>query len=238
MKIAVVDDEKLFQMQLQMMVQKLAEKKELPFTVDAFSGGKEFIESLSSTRYDIVFMDIFMPEMDGIATATKLRELTERTFLIFLTASEGHYPEAFSLHAFDYVTKPFSIERIEQVLDEIVEHTPMDESFIKVSVGTQERKIYRRDIVSATTDGHYLEIHVTSGEEHRVRMTVSEFLEQVENDARYNVINRGIVVNMDRIEKLGTAEVIMDDGTYFPVTAKKASSIIQFIHDYKFRTGK
>ena len=100
MRVAVIDDENIFRMQLKMMVEKLAKIKAVHILVDEFSGGQEFIDTLSEKRYDIVFMDIYMPGMDGIETAKTLRRRTERTFLIFLTASDGHYPDAFSLHAF------------------------------------------------------------------------------------------------------------------------------------------
>ena len=235
MRIAVVDDEKMFQMQLSMMIEKFAQQREITLDVDSYSGGEEFIEALADTRYDVVFMDIFMPEMDGIATATKLRELTERTFLIFLTASDGHYPDAFALHAFDYVTKPFTIERISQVMTEVLAHTPMDESFVKFTIASTERKVYLKSIVAVTTDGHYLDITIDDGDIIRVRYTASQFLEMTNNDSRFIQVNRGIILNMDQIEKYDTYEIIMTDGTNYPVSVKKGAQVVSQINDYKFR---
>ena len=234
MRIAVIDDESIFRMQLKMMVEKVAAEKEIHMEVEEFGSGPEFIDSLSDRRYDIVFMDIFMPDMDGIATAKKLRDLTERTFLIFMTASEGHYPDAFSLHAFDYVTKPFTLERIKQVLDEIIEHTPMDESFIKITVGALEEKIYLKDIVSVTTDGHYLEINKNDGVVNRVRLTSGEFLKMAGEDKRFIMVNRGIIINMDYIDYVDGGDIYMDDKSIFPISARKVSEISQQIKDYQF----
>ncbi len=236
MRIAVIDDENIFRMQLKMMVAKVAASNEIPLDVEEFESGPEFIAALSERRFDIVFMDIFMPEMDGIETAKKLRELTERTFLIFMTASEGHYPDAFSLHAFDYVTKPFTLERIETVIREIISHTPMDEAFIKISVGSVDEKIYLKDIFSVTTDGHYLEINKGDGTASRVRLTSGEFLNDTGADKRFIMINRGIIINMDYIEKIDGADVYLNDGTIFPISAKKVADIKQKITDYQFST--
>ncbi len=234
MRIAVIDDENIFRMQLKMMVEKVAASHEIPLDVEEFESGPEFIAVLSERRFDIVFMDIFMPEMDGIETAKKLRELTERTFLIFMTASEGHYPDAFSLHAFDYVTKPFTLERIETVIREIISHTPMDEAFIKISVGSVDEKIYLKDIVSVTTDGHYLEINKGDNTSSRVRLTSGEFLNDTGTDKRFIMINRGIIINMDYIDKIDGADVYLKDGTIFPISAKKVADIKQQITDYQF----
>jgi len=234
MRVAVIDDESIFRMQLKMMVEKLSKSKEIPLEVEEFDNGPEFIEALSDRRFDIVFMDIFMPDMDGIETAKKLRELTERTFLIFMTASEGHYPDAFSLHAFDYVTKPFTLDRIEQVLTEILDHTPMDEAFIKVTVGSIEEKIYLKDIVSVTTDGHYLEINKNDGDSTRARLTSGEFLDMAGTDKRFVMVNRGIIINMDYIDYVQGGDIHMDDKSIFPISARKIGEISQQIKDYQF----
>ncbi len=234
MRVAVIDDESIFRMQLKMMVEKLSASKEIPLEVEEFSSGPEFISVLSERRFDIVFMDIFMPDMDGIEAAKKLREMTEKTFLIFMTASEGHYPDAFSLHAFDYVTKPFTIERINQVLTEIIEHTPMDAAFIKLSSGPIDEKVYLKDIISVTTDGHYLEINKDDGTTSRVRLTSGEFLDLAGADKRFIMVNRGIIINMDFIHHLEGGDIYMDDKSIFPISARKVSEISQQIKDYQF----
>lgn len=234
MRVAVIDDESIFRMQLKMMVEKVAENRALTLDVEEFETGQSFVDALSERRFDIVFMDIYMPDMDGIETAKKLRELTEKTFLIFMTASEGHYPDAFSLHAFDYVTKPFTLERIDNLISEIVAHTPIDALFIKITVGSVDERIYLKNIVSVTTDGHYLEIHKDDGTSSRVRLTSGEFINMTGSDKRFIMINRGIIINMDYIDRIEGPDVMLDDRSIFPISAKKVADITQKIRDYQF----
>ena len=237
MRVAVIDDESIFRMQLKMMVEKVASKRALNLEVEEFETGQSFVEALTERRFDIVFMDIFMPDMDGIETAKKLRELTEKTFLIFMTASEGHYPDAFSLHAFDYVTKPFTLERIDNVISEIVDHTPIDAIFIKITVGSVDERIYLKNIVSVTTDGHYLEIHKDDGGSSRVRLTSGEFISMTGSDRRFIMINRGIIINMDYIDRIEGGDVYLDDRSIYPMSAKKIADITQKIRDYQFSSN-
>ena len=234
MRVAVIDDENIFRMQLKMMVEKLAKIKAVHILVDEFSGGQEFIDTLSEKRYDIVFMDIYMPGMDGIETAKTLRRRTERTFLIFLTASDGHYPDAFSLHAFDYVTKPFTMERIDQVLTEILEHTPLDTAFIKISNAGKDERVKLKNIVSVTTDGHYLEIKKDDGVIKRARLTSGEFLEMTGSDKRFVIINRGIIINMDYLNLIEGTEAYMSDGSTYPVSTRKLPELLQVVEEYKY----
>ena len=234
MRVAVIDDESIFRMQLKMMVEKLSIAKGVQIIVDEFPGGREFLDSLSEKRYDIVFMDIYMPEMDGIETAKTLRKRTERTFLVFLTASDGHYPDAFSLHAFDYVTKPFTMERIDQVLTEILEHTPLDTAFIKISNAGKDERVKLKNIVSVTTDGHYLEIKKDDGVIKRARLTSGEFLEMTGSDKRFVIINRGIIINMDYLNLIEGTEAYMSDGSTYPVSTRKLPELLQVVEEYKY----
>lgn len=234
MRIAVVDDENIFRMQFKMIMDKLAQEKELALEIEEFATGTDFIAALEDRRFDVVFMDIYMPDMDGVTTARQLRQKTERIFLIFMTASDEHYPDAFSLHAFDYVTKPFTQSRLEKVLDEILDHTPQDEAFVKVSTVAADQKIYLKDIAAVRTDGHYLDIDTGHQNLIRVRLTASQFLEMTGNDRRFLNINRGLIVNMEHVSGLTDQGAMMDNGTTLPVAVRKQADVLQQFNDFKF----
>lgn len=71
-----------------------------------FPDAETFLAAFASGGYDAVFMDSYMDGMDGVAAAMKMRGLDKNTPLVFLTSSENFIPDAFSLHAFEYVIKP------------------------------------------------------------------------------------------------------------------------------------
>ncbi len=234
MRIAVVDDENIFRMQFKLIMDKLAAQKDLSLEIEEFASGTDFIAALDDRRFDVVFMDIYMPDLDGVETARQLRQKTERIFLIFMTASDEHYPDAFSLHAFDYVTKPFTQARLEKVLDEVLDHSPGDEAFVKVSTVAADQKIYLRDIVAVRTDGHYLDINTGHQDFARVRLTAAQFLELTGNDKRFLNINRGLIVNMEHVKAVTELGAMMDDGSALPVAVKKQDEVVQQYNDFKF----
>lgn len=74
--------------------------------------GDEALELLRRVRPDLVFLDIRMPGLDGLAVADALGELDSPPAFVFVTAHDEHAVKAFELDAIDYVLKPFDGERL------------------------------------------------------------------------------------------------------------------------------
>lgn len=124
MRIAVVDDEPIYIDLLKSICNEFEIQRELCLDVFSFSSGKAFLDAFEAGAYQIVFMDILMENMDGIDTARKMREQDKSCFLVFLTSSTDFMPEAFSCHAFDYVVKPFTSQRVFQVISDVQKRLP------------------------------------------------------------------------------------------------------------------
>lgn len=75
-----------------------------------------FSESL---KPDIIFMDVEMPFLNGIECAKRIMDINPKTIIIFATAHEEYMSDAFEVYAFDYLVKPFKLERINQTLERI-----------------------------------------------------------------------------------------------------------------------
>ncbi|MDO4199046.1 MAG: response regulator transcription factor [Erysipelotrichaceae bacterium] len=103
-KILIVDDEE----KIREMIGKYASHE--GYEIAYASNGKEAIEVYKRDSFDVVIMDIMMPEMDGYNTLLKMKEINGDVHCIFLTALGQEYDRVygFDLGAEDYVTKPFS----------------------------------------------------------------------------------------------------------------------------------
>ena len=114
MRIAICDDEVS-------MVQILEEKikRLLPDAViEKYLSGEKLIAS--GSKPDVLFLDIQMPGMDGMETAKMLRQDNEDMILIFVTAAEEYVFQAFDVGAFHYLVKPFSDEKLKEVVTKAV----------------------------------------------------------------------------------------------------------------------
>ena len=162
MRIAICDDEVS-------MVQILEEKikKLLPDAViDKYLSGDELIAS--GSKPDILFLDIQMPGMDGMETAKMLRQDNEDMILIFVTAAEEYVFQAFDVGAFHYLVKPFSDEKLKEVVTKAVHNIKRssrlekDEKYIMVQTAGSHIKIFLRDIVYAEVYNRKVIIHTRS----------------------------------------------------------------------------
>ena len=134
MRIALVDDSEIERGILLSLITDYGCEKQILFESDCFDSGDAFLSSFSSDKYDIVFVDIFMNGMSGVETASKMRQIDSHVILIFLTASADYMPDAFRVHAFHYILKPYQKDAIFACLNDASLHLPASETFISFSV--------------------------------------------------------------------------------------------------------
>lgn len=105
------------------------------FEITSYTSGKTLVEELQDNSFfaDLLFLDIYMPEMNGILTAKKIRDKMKDIKIIFLSSSKDHYPEAYELFAFNYMEKPFQKERLYAILDRALGELQKDSAY-KISI--------------------------------------------------------------------------------------------------------
>jgi CheY-like chemotaxis protein len=115
LRILVVDDDLLTQRMMQLLLGREGHH------VDVVSNGMEAFDAVKFQRFDIVFMDLFMPVMDGIEASCRIRQWEngdQHTFIVALTAKylpeEGY--RLFEAGIDNYIPKPFEMEHIERML--------------------------------------------------------------------------------------------------------------------------
>ncbi|MFR1951164.1 MAG: LytR/AlgR family response regulator transcription factor [Roseburia hominis] len=211
MRIAICDDEVS-------MVQILEEKikKLLPDAViEKYLSGEKLIAS--GSKPDVLFLDIQMPGMDGMETAKMLRQDNEDMILIFVTAAEEYVFQAFDVGAFHYLVKPFSDEKLKEVVTKAVHavkrssRLEKDEKYIMVQTAGSHIKIFLRDIVYAEVYNRKVIIHT--------RNTDIEYYGKVTGitviwlGTDFFRTHRAYLVHFKYVEKYDATCVTMKNGT-------------------------
>ena len=108
-KTLIVDDEKLARERIRTLLESHPDIA----VIGECSNGKEAMQKISSTLIDLMFLDIQMPELDGIRLIEKLPN-EKIPLVVFTTAYDEFAVKAFELNAIDYLLKPFTKKRFEQ----------------------------------------------------------------------------------------------------------------------------
>lgn len=121
LRVLIADDD----MGMRTIMRRIVSKVEGFVLVAEAGDGRSALELAEQLKPHVVFLDVEMPEMNGVETARAIQDLDPNIMIIFATAFEGYMGDAFEVYAFDYLMKPFKVERVIQTLERARERLMM-----------------------------------------------------------------------------------------------------------------
>ena len=163
--VAIVEDDDSAAKRLEVALKKFGAESGVSFGVKRFYDGESFISSYDK-GFDIIYMDIELPGMNGMTTVKKLRELDENVTLIFVTNLAQYAIDGYQYGAFDFIVKPvtyFAFKvKIERALRRIKTRTSV-ELWINVT-GQGRRQLSSGKIKYIDVNKHDVTYHTTEGD--------------------------------------------------------------------------
>lgn len=143
-RIGICDDEMYVARLLERYITQSLVKENITYKIDIFLSGESVLNN--ALNLDIVFLDIEMPEMDGIDTGKRMREKNPNCIIIMATGITERYKDAFYINAFRYVTKPFDEaevrEAVESSLNKLAGKRTIEVFHDRMAYYIEERNIY------------------------------------------------------------------------------------------------
>ena len=184
----------------------------------------KFVEQFAADRFDLIVLDIFMKEMNGIQAAQHIRSLDRDCIIIFLTSTDAFLLEGYLVFASGYFIKPIAdhAEDFRKTFDFILPRLLKTQQSILFPV------LKSNDIEVPYENILYLDIN----EKHRVRvvtrsqeiistMSYEEFARRLLTDKRFLECHYRIIVNMDRIENMLEEDFVVEGGLKVPMSHRK-----------------
>lgn len=230
MRIAVCDDEEKFRVQAKEMIDKLAGS--LDVIVDAYSDGRKLLEAFDKKPYDVLFLDIEMPVMDGITLAKKLRERSDSIYIVFLTGHVEYALEGYEVNALRYLTKPVQEAKLSEVLRFVMDKN-VSKRQLMIKEDGDETLINVSDIIYMEAQNQYVMIYTTGGE-HLIRYNIGDFEAELKNDDFFR-IHRGYLVSLAKVKKLVKSEVViegMNGELKLPVSRSNIKPLKEALYKY------
>lgn len=123
-QIAICDDEQRILDMMRIYMESFREKYSLELDVHTYSKGEELLSC--EEKYDVIFLDIGLGNDSGIEVGKAIRKMDKRVKIIYVTAFTDRMKDAFGVHAFDYLTKPVSEDKVHKILLEAVTYDGSD----------------------------------------------------------------------------------------------------------------
>ena len=220
MRVLIVDDEPLARTALAQILTARADVESFDSANDAIDAQ----ERLSKTNYDVMLLDVSMPELSGLELLARLQHY-ERPLpsVVFVTAYAEHALAAFEKHAVDYIVKPFSEERVHQALDyaihrnaseraaRLVEFLPhlkaitgqiSTNAAMRIGIKSNGRILFidPSDITVVEAEGNYVLLQRNSGSD-LLRESISTIAEKLEAYG-FVRIHRSVLVNVSFVQDI------------------------------------
>ena len=197
--------------------------------IKTFSSGEAMLSAFTPGAFDAVFLDIYMGGMTGMKTAEIMRQADPNFALVFITSSENHAVNAFSIRANGYVTKPINKEALTAALIQCRSVFLRNARFIEVTSSRQNIKIPISKINYIEVYNHDVLIHTMDG----VIKTITPLNKiEIEVGRPFLRCHRSYLVNMNYIIDIGEQGVVMSNRTVVPLRQQSRTEIREAYADF------
>jgi two-component system LytT family response regulator len=207
-RIAIADDDP----GMRLLLRKLAQKAEGYELVGEAANGRELLELYEEQHPDVVIMDVEMPEMTGIECARAIQDQNPKTVLVFVTAHEEYMKNAFEVYAFDYMVKPFPVERAMTTLERIRQRlTQPVQQPVKVFTQKPNRLMLRhkeglsivnvKEIMLVQREERSTAVYTESGEKYVTSDALGDIEQRLPADIFFRT-HKSYIVNINYIDTI------------------------------------
>ncbi len=198
MNCVVVDDEAPSREELKYFINSFSNIK----VMDEFDDSIKALEYIEQNKPDIIFLDISMPKLDGIALGKIISHFSKKPLIIFITAHKDYAVEAFEIHAYDYILKPYSEERIVSTLKKIEKHSDKKNVSSKITLWKDNKMMVRSIMDISYCEAKERETLVyIKGVQYNVNSSISDFYKKLPKEFFFRS-HRSYVINTDKITEI------------------------------------
>ncbi|MDR1421458.1 MAG: LytTR family DNA-binding domain-containing protein [Coriobacteriales bacterium] len=214
----------------------LIELTEIPFTLDTFPAGEDFLATFTRGAYDLIFLDVYMGELSGVQTAERIRDIDTQVVIVFTTTSDDFTREGYRLNAYKYLLKPIVAEDLVDALDlAVLKRDKAQGATLAIVTDNVPVIIPHTDIIYIEALNRRSVIYTSDGE-FATTMTIDD-LEKLLPSPRFLRSHRSFIVNLDHVEDIGE-DFIMDNGGRAYIAVKNHRKIKHAYDDYLFSSAR
>ena len=226
---AIVEDDKEVAGQLQEYLARAEKDFGEQFSVSVYGDGLSFLDAFRS-QFDIILMDIELPNINGMDCVKRVRETDEEVVVVFVTYMAQFAVKGYEVSAFDFIVKPVSYFPFSQKMRQAVRRTQARrESSVLVKTQDGIERISAAKIRYVEVSGHTVVIHMTD-RELSLRCTMNEMQEKLK---KYHFLRCNVcyLVNPVYIDRIADNQVIIGEDS-LAISRPKKKEFLSGLTEY------
>ncbi len=215
-KIAICDDEEDFIASLQEQVAGVLQNSGVGFEITAFASGESLLNHIydKSAGFDMIFLDIFMQDLNGMDTAKAIRQHSDSTAIIFTTASDRYVFSGYEVQALQYLLKPINVQALSAALMLDLKRRFENRYFLFKSQGMTNKVLYDEiEYFESTLKSVKL---VLKQDVYEIHIRISD-IENLLPQLSFCRCHRGFIINFKHVAKMNAQSLTTVQGTVIPI---------------------
>lgn len=224
-QIAICDDEDKICLQLKDILGSISDEKSVEFIIQIFQCGEGLCKSLKDKDYDLIFLDIELPKINGIEVGKYIREKlnNEIVQIAYISAKTEYAMELFDYRPINFLQKPLDKEKVLKVIDKYMILREQDNYIFSYKKNREFFDIPMSEIMYFESSYRKVKVYMRNGED--------EFYDSLDKVYKklkaknFLFIHKSIIVNYNFIRKMAYEEVTLFDGTVLPISQIRRKAI-------------
>lgn len=228
-RIAICEDNPFQMKQIVSLLERYGESNNLTLDILAFECAETFLNHLG-TSYDLVFLDISLPGMDGISLAKQIRAQSEKTRIVFLTSHENFWPEGYKVLASRFLIKPLEDEALYSEIDAVMKQIERQYPSILVTKDKSVAKVAVDELFYLEIAGRKVNLY-TKDECYCSSKSLAQFKKELE-PYHFVQAHSSYLVNLKYVKLVGKDSVTLINGQKVYMSLRKYKQFKERFMEY------
>lgn len=226
-EMAICDDEEFYIEDMCGYLKAFTSEEEVELHVEKYHSGLELLDAMREhgKSFDMIFLDVDMPQINGMDTAMEIRKFDTNVIICFVTSHRQYAFDAFQVNASGYCEKPVSYVRLKSMLNKCIQEIryikdrkTAEEIYLEISYGKEPIIVPIKKVVFIEKQRNKCVLHTTDGEI-TCYDTLSNIYEKLNHEVFF-FVHQGYIVNFNHILEVQAKAVIVTGPLDVPISRK------------------
>lgn len=224
--IGICDDEEIILDKILKLVDAKFKEINCEYNINKFNNPMDLIEFHSHQYFDIVFLDIDMPEMNGIDAAKNIKIKNPNTIIIFITSMDEFVYESLKVQPFRFIRKSKLSEEISEAIISVSKFFEKNSYKINIIIDKKTYEIDINSILYIESNRNYIIINTINGKQYRYKDSINKKENELE-DYGFIRTHMGYLVNERYIQHINNDNVIITNNQKIPISRSRIQYVQQ-----------